>query len=141
VQIGRDDASERLARFLDVFPRLAAGRGTNVFARADLRYANGFAIRWLAGRAGPDAPIQTNPSRREAAGAEVDMKHKAEKSLIVGLDVGTSKVVAIVGEYAPGEPVEIIGIGSHRRTGSSAAWWSTSNRPCTRSSARSRRPS
>ena len=45
------------------------------------------------------------------------MKHKAEKSLIVGLDVGTSKVVAIVGEYAPGEPVEIIGIGSHTSHG------------------------
>src|SRR5258706_7780673 len=45
------------------------------------------------------------------------MKVKGEKSLIVGLDVGTSKVVAIVGEYAPGEPVEIIGIGSHASHG------------------------
>ena len=41
------------------------------------------------------------------------MKSKSEKNLIVGLDVGTSKIVAIVGEHAPGEPVEIIGIGSH----------------------------
>ena len=45
------------------------------------------------------------------------MKNKGEKSLIVGLDVGTSKVVAIVGEHAPGEPVEIIGIGSHASHG------------------------
>ena len=29
------------------------------------------------------------------------MKVKGEKSLIVGLDIGTSKVVAIVGEYVP----------------------------------------
>src|SRR3569832_1162778 len=41
------------------------------------------------------------------------MKVKGEKSLIVGLDIGTSKIVAIVGEYVPGEPVEVIGIGSH----------------------------
>ncbi|MFI4968762.1 MAG: cell division protein FtsA, partial [Lysobacterales bacterium] len=41
------------------------------------------------------------------------MNRKSEKNLIVGLDVGTSKIVAIVGEHAPGEPVEIIGIGSH----------------------------
>ncbi len=33
--------------------------------------------------------------------------------MIVGLDIGTSKVVAIVGEIAPDGGVEIIGIGSH----------------------------
>jgi len=44
-------------------------------------------------------------------------KAKTEKSLIVGLDIGTSKVVAIVGEYAPGETVEVIGIGSHASHG------------------------
>ncbi len=37
--------------------------------------------------------------------------------MIVGLDIGTSKIVAIVGEYAPGEPVEVIGIGSHASHG------------------------
>lgn len=41
------------------------------------------------------------------------MNRKSEKNLIVGLDVGTSKIVSIVGEHAPGEAVEIIGIGSH----------------------------
>jgi len=45
------------------------------------------------------------------------MKVKGEKSLIVGLDIGTSKVVAIVGEYAPGETVEVIGVGSHASHG------------------------
>ena len=45
------------------------------------------------------------------------MKGKGEKSLIVGLDIGTSKIVAIVGEYAAGEPVEVIGIGSHHSHG------------------------
>lgn len=29
------------------------------------------------------------------------MNRKGDKSLIVGLDIGTSKVVALVGEYCP----------------------------------------
>lgn len=41
------------------------------------------------------------------------MNRKSDKQLIVGLDVGTAKVVTLVGEYAPGEPVEVIGMGSH----------------------------
>src|SRR6476620_11687358 len=41
------------------------------------------------------------------------MNRKSEKNLIVGLDVGTSKIDSIVGEHTPGESVEIIGIGSH----------------------------
>ncbi|MCY4014080.1 MAG: cell division protein FtsA [Gammaproteobacteria bacterium] len=32
---------------------------------------------------------------------------------IVGLDIGTSKVAAVVGEQAPGGELEVIGIGSH----------------------------
>ncbi|MCB1588881.1 MAG: cell division protein FtsA, partial [Xanthomonadales bacterium] len=45
------------------------------------------------------------------------MSRKSDKSLIVGLDVGTSKVVAIVGEFAAGEPIEVIGVGSHPSRG------------------------
>jgi cell division protein FtsA len=45
------------------------------------------------------------------------MNRKGDKSLIVGLDIGTSKVVALVGEYSPGEPIEVIGIGTHSSTG------------------------
>ena len=41
------------------------------------------------------------------------MPRKTDKHLIVGLDVGTSKVVAIVGEILPEGGVEIVGIGSH----------------------------
>jgi len=41
------------------------------------------------------------------------MNRKSDKALIVGLDIGTSKVSAIVGEYEPGQPIEVIGIGSH----------------------------
>ncbi|MDH5179834.1 MAG: cell division protein FtsA [Gammaproteobacteria bacterium] len=45
------------------------------------------------------------------------MSKKAEKNLIVGLDIGTSKVVAIVGEITPDGDVEIIGLGSHPSRG------------------------
>ncbi|MGH8123058.1 MAG: cell division protein FtsQ/DivIB [Rudaea sp.] len=59
VMLGQHDMDARLQRFLDVFPRLAAGRGVNVFARADLRYPNGFAIRWPA--VAPAAPASDKP--------------------------------------------------------------------------------
>ena len=42
------------------------------------------------------------------------MNRKGDKSLIVGLDIGTSKVKALVGEYSPGSPVEVIGVPTGR---------------------------
>src|SRR3972149_2753010 len=45
------------------------------------------------------------------------MARKTEKNLIVGLDIGTSKVVAIVGEINQGNEIEIIGLGSCRSRG------------------------
>lgn len=45
------------------------------------------------------------------------MARKPDKSLIVGLDIGTSKVVAIVGEVSPEGAIEVIGIGSHPSRG------------------------
>ena len=45
------------------------------------------------------------------------MAHAADNKLIVGLDIGTSKVVAIVGAITPEGQLEIVGIGSHRSTG------------------------
>jgi len=45
------------------------------------------------------------------------MSKTIEKKLIVGLDIGTSKVVAIVGEIGPEGTTDIIGIGSHPSNG------------------------
>ncbi|MBS0290568.1 MAG: cell division protein FtsA [Proteobacteria bacterium] len=45
------------------------------------------------------------------------MSKKTDKNLIVGLDIGTSKVVAIVGEVTQEGSIEIIGIGSHPSLG------------------------
>jgi len=45
------------------------------------------------------------------------MSKKQERNLLVGLDIGTSKVVAIVGELTPQGEVDIVGIGSHPSRG------------------------
>lgn len=45
------------------------------------------------------------------------MAKKADKNLIVGLDIGTSKVVAIVGEITPDGNIDVIAIGSHPSMG------------------------
>ena len=45
------------------------------------------------------------------------MSKRADKNLIVGLDIGTSKVVAIVGEVNEEGNIEVVGIGSHPSRG------------------------
>lgn len=45
------------------------------------------------------------------------MVKKSDKSLVVGLDIGTSKVVAVVGETQPDGSLEVIGLGSHPSRG------------------------
>lgn len=45
------------------------------------------------------------------------MANSLEGNLIVGLDIGTSKVVAIVGEVTAEGTLEVIGLGSHKSTG------------------------
>ncbi len=40
-----------------------------------------------------------------------------DRKMIVGLDIGTSKVVAIVGEIGPEGEIEVVGIGSHPSKG------------------------
>ena len=45
------------------------------------------------------------------------MVKKPDSNLVVGLDIGTSKVAAIVGEQSMDGEVEIIGIGSNRSRG------------------------
>ncbi len=45
------------------------------------------------------------------------MSRKVDKSMIVGLDIGTSKITAIVGEVNEDNQLEIIGIGSHPSRG------------------------
>lgn len=44
-------------------------------------------------------------------------KKKVERNLLVALDIGTSKVVVLVGEITIDKQVEVIGIGQHVSTG------------------------
>lgn len=44
-------------------------------------------------------------------------KAKESRNLVVGLDIGTSKIVAFVAEVQPGGDFEIIGLGSHPSRG------------------------
>jgi cell division protein FtsQ len=56
IEIGRVDTKARLQRFLDVWPKLAsAAAGPPVYV--DLRYENGFALRWAL----PGAPATSPP--------------------------------------------------------------------------------
>jgi len=57
VVIGRDQPEQRLARFIAVMPTLMQGR-SGAFVYADLRYSNGFAVKWPD--AAPAAPA-TDP--------------------------------------------------------------------------------
>src|SRR5690349_3821096 len=45
------------------------------------------------------------------------MSKRSDRSVIVGLDIGTSKVVALVGEVGPDGAIEILGIGSQPSRG------------------------
>jgi cell division protein FtsA len=47
----------------------------------------------------------------------MNMAKKLEKNIITGLDIGTSKVVALVGEVTPEGTIEIIGMGRHPSRG------------------------
>jgi len=51
----RNQAGRRLSRFLDVYPQMVAGHDQG-FVYADLRYTNGFAVKWPQATAAPTAP-------------------------------------------------------------------------------------
>ena len=42
---------------------------------------------------------------------------KSSADTLVGLDIGTTKICAVVGEVSPGEGVRILGFGTHPSTG------------------------
>ena len=45
------------------------------------------------------------------------MAKKTERNIITGLDIGTSKVIALIGEVTPDGTIELIGIGRHPSRG------------------------
>ena len=79
----------------------------------DMRYTNGFSIGWKQQRAA-SAATEDAPAR---ARRTCPVPRKEGKGIIVGLDIGTSKVVAIVGELQDDNQIEVIGFGSHPSKG------------------------
>ncbi len=63
VVVGRNDAEARIARFAGIMPRLVTEQAGRVLQRADLRYTNGFALRWVDASALPK-PVSTPPQDR-----------------------------------------------------------------------------
>ena len=55
VVIGRESPEARLERFVDTLPRLGNPDGA-VWVRADLRYANGYALAWRTPEPTPEPP-------------------------------------------------------------------------------------
>ncbi|HSQ07697.1 MAG TPA: cell division protein FtsA [Chromatiaceae bacterium] len=45
------------------------------------------------------------------------MSRRSDKNLVVGLDIGTSKIACLVGEVKPDDQIEIIGLGTHPSRG------------------------
>jgi len=54
--VGNVDPEPRLRRFLDTYPRLIQDGGGESFSRVDLRYANGYAVRWKQAGASGGVP-------------------------------------------------------------------------------------
>lgn len=54
--IGNVDPEPRIQRFLDTYPRLVQDGGGETFSRVDLRYANGYAVRWKQPDTGGGVP-------------------------------------------------------------------------------------
>jgi cell division protein FtsQ len=70
IVIGRDAPGQRLARFVEVMPKLMSGRSGG-FVYADLRYSNGFAVKWAdapAAPAAPQSPSTTDSNSHAATG-------------------------------------------------------------------------
>ena len=62
----------------------------------------------------------------------------SKSELIVGLDIGTTKICAVVGEPSENGGMDIVGIGTSPSTGRVS--WSISSRRCNPSSGRLKKP-
>src|SRR6202790_60163 len=67
--------------------------------------------------AGRVAPARWQEGKRRCTTGSNPMARKTERDVIVGLDIGTSKVVALVGEITPDGSIEVIGLGSQPSRG------------------------
>lgn len=76
IEIGRVDAKARLKRFLDVWPKLAS-TATAPPVYVDLRYENGFALRWAT-------PEAVAPAAAKSQANRVQSRHLDSANSVVG---------------------------------------------------------
>lgn len=70
IEVGRENSEQHLQRFLDVWPRLASAH-PGPPAYIDLRYENGFALRWAAPPAGNgESGIENGQGRSAQVGRD-----------------------------------------------------------------------
>lgn len=67
--VGNEHAPERLRRFLQMYPRVAAS-GQGAFEYVDLRYSNGFAMKWPGAPAAVPASALPPPATSDPAPVE-----------------------------------------------------------------------
>ncbi len=112
VRLGRSDVDARFDRFT----LAAAGTGAHGAPRI---LATSICATAMASRWGGRGRICPQPCRWP--GQEITpilmAKKKSDRDVIVGLDIGTSKVLALVGEITPEGAIEIIGMGSQPSRG------------------------
>ncbi|MEO7936788.1 MAG: cell division protein FtsQ/DivIB [Dokdonella sp.] len=86
IEIGREDAAMRLRRFIEVWPMLAAANnGPPVYV--DLRYENGFAMRWaMPASAAPEGNMESGvKSQGDAAAAMPDSADRLPRALMASI--------------------------------------------------------
>ena len=94
VRLGRRQVDERFARFVAAGVGQIAAHASDI-GYIDMRYTNGFAIGW---RAGGQRVASGDAEDDNSDGTTNGIGKRPDKNLIIGLDVGTSKVAALVGE-------------------------------------------
>jgi cell division protein FtsA len=103
----------RLARFVAMHDRALAPLGPRVEYGPALRQR----LRGAPGGPRREGGAPKRGPERDNGRDERMSKARDNKKLIVGLDVGTSKIAAIVAEVKPEGGFEIIGMGSHPSRG------------------------
>lgn len=62
LEVGRQDALQRLSRFVRLLPELRRSADGRALQRADLRYTNGFALVWADAATAAAAPTASSPT-------------------------------------------------------------------------------
>jgi cell division protein FtsQ len=87
IVVGRADPEPRLQRLVRVLPQLLSG-AAQPFERIDLRYTNGFAVRWAPAQdpgAAPDGAQPEAPPPPDAAAPPSDAPHPESRNPNPGL--------------------------------------------------------